>query len=189
MLYIFDLDGTLVAPFGLAPLPGVLQALLRLHDGGHAIAIATNQAGPAWRQATQEPRYPSPAELGLRFKEIAERLPILQRVPWFVALYDERLTLDKAAYDTIAASLKETAHPLEVIPSADPTWRKPSPGMLLAVCRSLDTPPSEACYIGDAETDRAAASAAGIPFVPASPFFASHAPPGRAADNIRQSTS
>jgi phosphoglycolate phosphatase len=39
--------------------------------------------------------------------------------------------------------------------------RKPSPNMLLAVCRHLNVAPSELLYVGDAHTDLLAARAAG----------------------------
>lgn len=49
--------------------------------------------------------------------------------------------------------------------------RKPRPGMLLKIMAQLRFRPQETVFVGDAETDRAAAEAAGIGFVWAGEFF------------------
>ncbi|MGC9467356.1 MAG: HAD-IIIA family hydrolase [Anaerolineae bacterium] len=171
LLYIFDVDGTLVENFGIRPLPDVQEVLTRLKDEGHHLAVATNQSGPAWGLETGDSKYPEAAALGRRFWEIARLLPLLQEVPWFVAVGDPRLSLDVEPYDQIVQDLAEGAGPLEIYVSADWDWRKPGPGMLLAACRYYRVPPAQAIFVGDFETDAEAADAAGMGFAFADDFF------------------
>ena len=171
MLYIFDLDSTLVKLYDVEPLPGVHAGLDLLRREGHALAIATNQAGPAWRMATGESKFPQAASLGRRFQEIAELIPRLVEVPWFASLYDERLSLDQHSYDTLVGDFKSAGGRLELHVSADPTWRKPRPGMLLAACRRYGLPVAQAVFVGDADTDAEAARAAGTAFLFEDEFF------------------
>jgi histidinol phosphatase-like enzyme len=171
MLYIFDLDATLVTKFGETPLPGVPEMLNRLSAQGAQIAVATNQAGPAWGKATGEPRYPQPSELGARFTRIAVRLPQLATAPWFVAVGDARLPLDDATYESLIHEMRMAAGALVCHISAALTWRKPEPGMLLAACDVHQTTPDQAIFVGDADTDHAAAVQAGMEFVFTERFF------------------
>ncbi|HVX40880.1 MAG TPA: HAD-IIIA family hydrolase [Gemmatimonadaceae bacterium] len=50
--------------------------------------------------------------------------------------------------------------------------RKPAPGMLRDILRARGTPAARALFVGDAETDRLAAEAAGVRFAWARAFFA-----------------
>lgn len=172
MLYIFDLDNTLVVTYETPPLPGVPERLQALVDAGHKLAVATNQAGLAWGVKTHKPKYPDPISLGQRFQEIATRLPTLARVPWFVAVGDTRLLLDEETYAVLARDLTKAAGPLTLYASGDPVWRKPAPGMLLAACAWYGLTPADAVFVGDVDTDAEAAAAAGTDFVLAAEFFA-----------------
>lgn len=171
MLYIFDLDSTLVEMYGTQPLPEVVGRLASLVDQGARLAVATNQAGPAWRQETYESKYPTAESLGKRFRQVAELIPVLARAPWFVAVGDTRLDLNASDYEAIVASLMAAAGALEIHVSAAPEWRKPEPGMLLAACERHGVSPSEAIFVGDAKTDAEAAHAAGMSYIPADRFF------------------
>lgn len=168
---IFDLDGTLVEAYGTSPLAHVEDTLHSLTAAGHRLAIATNQAGVAWRVRTNQAKYPRSADLGKRFDEIAARLTPLLQAPWFVAIYDERVRLTPEAYSDLADEMRAANTLLKLHVSAQPDWRKPQPGMLLAACEAWDIAPQEAVYVGDTETDAAAARAAGMPFVSAGRFF------------------
>jgi phosphoglycolate phosphatase-like HAD superfamily hydrolase len=171
MLYIFDLDGTLVESYGVRPLDGILAQLSRLHDEGHLLAVATNQAGPAWGLATGDPKYPTPESLGERFLEIAANLPHLTAAPWFVAVGDPRLSLRADAYARLVRVFKAAASPLDLHLSADPAWRKPEPQMLLAACAYYKLPPNQAVFVGDYETDAAAAAAASVAYLSIEEFL------------------
>ncbi|MGC9348736.1 MAG: HAD-IA family hydrolase [Anaerolineae bacterium] len=171
MLYIFDLDSTLVKLYDTEPLPGVHSGLDVLKREGHALAIATNQAGPAWRMETGDEKFPEATSLGRRFREIAGLIPLLEKVPWFVSLYDDRLSLDQRSYDTLVRDFEFSGGRLELHISADPSWRKPRPGMLLAACRRYGLSIAQAVFVGDAETDAEAALAAGMGFIFEDEFF------------------
>ena len=170
-LYIFDLDGTLVEKWGIAPLPGVLEKLTALEQAGSFIAVATNQAGIAWGAMTKQEKFPTPDSLGPRFDEIAQLLPPLQRARWFVSIHDTRVRLSEKRYTALAQALERASQMLELIVSAKPNWRKPQPGMLLAACESYTVKPDAAIFIGDMDSDREAAEAAGMDFVEAVDAF------------------
>jgi len=171
-LFIFDLDGTLVETYGSIPLPGVVDRLADLVAKGQSIAVATNQAGVAWRIWTRKPHYPTAASLGQRFGGIAAQVPALEQAPWYIAIYDERVKLDEAAYGELSRELSAAAPSLRLIPSAEPDWRKPAPGMLLAACTSAQIDPTAAVFVGDMETDADAATAAGVAYIHPTAFFA-----------------
>ena len=59
--------------------------------------------------------------------------------------------------------------------------KKPSPAMLVQLMSEFATDAADTVFVGDAETDRQAAEAAGVRFVWASEFFTTAAPlkPGR----------
>jgi D-glycero-D-manno-heptose 1,7-bisphosphate phosphatase len=52
-----------------------------------------------------------------------------------------------------------------------PGRKKPAPGMLVELMRELGFPPDETTFVGDAESDRLAALAAGVRFAWAKEFF------------------
>lgn len=171
MLYIFDLDGTLVETYGIRPLDGIPVRLAKLQAEGHVMAVATNQAGPAWGLATGDGKYPQPRELGERFREIAKVLPQLATIPWFVSVGDPRLSLDTSAYTQLIRAFQAAGEPLDLHLSADPRWRKPGPEMLRAACAYYELPPEQAVFVGDYETDAAAAAAAGVTYISIEQFL------------------
>jgi phosphoglycolate phosphatase-like HAD superfamily hydrolase len=176
MLYIFDLDGTLVESFGIRPLPGVQVRLTLLVQQGYPLAIATNQAGVAWRAQMKRLPYPLPTELGARFDEIAGLLPPLQEAVWFAAIHDDRVRLSDVDYAALVEAFLHANRTLKLFVSAQPDWRKPQPGMLLAACQHHGVPPGAAIYVGDMESDAEAATTAGMAFITAEAFFAAGTP-------------
>ncbi len=170
-LYIFDLDGTLVETYTSEPLPGTLERLEALRDAGFSLAVATNQAGLAWRQWTGKEKYPTVESLSLQFRETAEALPPLMDAVWFVAIHDTRVKLLPEEFEALAAAFNAGSHGLNVRASVDPTWRKPRPGMLEAACEYFGVAPEAALFVGDMETDAEAAEALGTAFAYADAFF------------------
>jgi FMN phosphatase YigB (HAD superfamily) len=171
MLHIFDLDRTLVVMYGIDPLPRVPDRLAALVAAGHRMAVATNQAGPAWGLETGDPKFPKPESLPERFRKVAARISELARVPWFVAVGDPRLSLTGEDYRTLVERVLLGAGALDLHISAAFGWRKPAPGMLLAACATFDVSPSQAIYVGDADSDAEAAERAGMAFAWADAFF------------------
>jgi HAD superfamily hydrolase (TIGR01662 family) len=171
MLFIFDLDGTLVESFGTQPLPGVSAHLERINNSGHNMAVATNQAGLTWRIWTRAPKFPDVQSMVQRLTQITQNLPMLQHVPWFMSLFDDRVSLSPEQYHHLVLNL-ETACPTLILQvRAIPEWRKPLPGMLLAAGQYFNLNLDALVFVGDHQTDAEAAEAAGIQFIWAEKFF------------------
>ena len=171
MLYIFDLDGTLVEKFGTQPLPNVRAHLERLETSGHKLAVASNQAGLAWRIMTKATKFPDVQSMARRFEQIARDLPPLKHVPWFVSVFDSRVKLHPRQYANLTMDLVKSCHTLTLRVVSDPQWRKPMPGMLLAAGRYYNLDPDAINFVGDYKTDAKAAAVAGIGFIWAEEFF------------------
>lgn len=171
MLYIFDLDGTLVKTYDTELLKNTVSTLEHLSSKGDKIAIATNQAGLAWRIATQDEKYPDVASLASRFCRIAQNLPVVQSIPWFVSLFDERVTLSDTQYENLVLEMRSASGELNLQVQATVGWRKPEPGMLLAAAEYYQIHPDASIFIGDYPSDADAAAAAGMNFRWADTFF------------------
>ncbi len=171
MLYIFDLDGTLVESWRTEPLSHVPERLDELAAEGHSFAVATNQAGVAWRLWTTDPKFPSASALIRNFTEIAAQLTPLLNAAWFVAVHDVRVKLSEEEYADLVNEMLELNEALDLHVKAEPAWRKPKSGMLLAVCETFDIAPEDTVFVGDMETDAEAAAAIGMPFRDADDFF------------------
>ncbi len=163
----FDFDGTLVASWTDEPLPGARERLAALPTGVKTF-IATNQAGPAFRAVTGDPRYPTVEDVARR---IAGGLAALDWRPDLLLIavwsgkagdaWDEAAT---HAQDTFATVWERVFSPLPVIVSAAVRWRKPNAGMLTDAPFFLRSSTADILYIGDMDTDEAAAHAAGCRF-------------------------
>lgn len=70
----------------------------------------------------------------------------------------------------VAFGLKDARLPRFKIDADDP-WRKPGPGMLRAALRDYDVSAEDALFVGDMDSDRGAAEAAGVPYMDAADFF------------------
>ena len=156
MLYIFDKDGTLIASLGKRPanspaeqhpLPGVVKKLAELRGAGHRLALASNQGGVAWGFLTLE-------KAAALMQDCAEKVGGLDAVRF-------------SPYDSKAAARRPNS------PYArEHESRKPRPGMLLEIMAELGAAPAETVMVGDQESDREAAEAAGVQFAWAETFFA-----------------
>lgn len=154
-LFIFDKDGTLCPGVpngrgGTRPpnklheqtyYPDVLDKITELKLAGHKVAVASNQGGVAF---------------GI-FSETEAR------------------ALVEAAARYIGAScwLCSPYHPKgKVAPyNRDDRMRKPGPGMLLEIMHTLDVEAADTVMVGDWDSDREAAAAAGCGFIEAWRFF------------------
>jgi len=156
MLYIFDKDGTLIASMGKRPantpaeqrpLPGVVIKLAELRTVGHRLALASNQGGVAWGFLTLE-------KTAALMQDCADKVGGLDAVRF-------------SPYDPKAAARRPNS------PYArEDQSRKPRPGMLLEIMAELGASPAETMMVGDQESDREAAEAAGVQFAWAEAFFA-----------------
>lgn len=169
MLYIFDFDGTLIRSFMreeagkhgtelkadvydvVEVLPGRAEALRRLLTvEGHALAAATNQGGVAFG-------YQTVGQVALKMERVVEALGLQPyEMPVYVCHHHPKATADPDHWRDPAGCQR----------------RKPAPGMLLEAMNDLGFSTRQTVYVGDMDTDKLAAGAAGIAYVDAEEFFA-----------------
>ena len=154
MLYLFDVDGTLRSPL-LMPaggvlarwdqriLPGRRERLTELRRAGHRLGAASNQGLVAFGLVSQSRAEGAVAELNVRLGGALEWIRICPH------------------------------HPQGLVPRfrVRCRCRKPGPGMLEEALQRFSLSAAEAIYVGDRETDRLAAAAAGYSFQWAAAFF------------------
>lgn len=181
MLFLFDIDGTLVRSFirdtpgGDRPeydmvevLPGRREKLDALRAEGHDIALVTNQAGVAMG-------YQDPPQV---CRKIAKVIAELGLAPAAIA-HGLREHRDLAGLP-IEATTRPAAYVSFEHPNArleryrrDWHWRKPGPGMLLCAMVDHGYARTDTMFVGDMDSDRAAAEAAGVQYEDATSFFGS----------------
>jgi phosphoglycolate phosphatase-like HAD superfamily hydrolase len=163
---IFDLDA-LVHKGSATPLPGVPERLAALRTQGIPFAIAANPTGLIERTAEQAPdSVTAPARMAANMKEIIQDLG-LQQAPWFVSIGDPdtQKTMSSVRYQSMIEQIKQewgTRFPHGELFASHVSG--PAPAMLLAIAHSLQVEPADCLYVGDEETDRQAAEAAGMLF-------------------------
>lgn len=155
MLYIFDLDNTLIEgyidpkqPFArVAPLPRRIEVLTNLRQQGHIIAIATNQGGVAFGYNTE-------ADVQAKLSRALAALGLAPDT--FVAVcYSDRRSRNPAYNQP-----------------ADCARRKPSGAMLReAIVAAPEASARGVLYVGDRPEDEQAAQNAGVPFQWEHEFF------------------
>lgn len=153
-LYIFDIDGTLLEgvqdgdrtrpPNRLDEQrfkPGVVARCHYLLSQRHMLAVCTNQGGVAFGFMT-------PTTVHLMVQAVADAIGA---TVWAVCV----------------------VHPKGRVPEAtrESSYRKPSPGMLQYLMDASGVLPEDTVFIGDMDTDREAAEAAGVRFEWAHEFF------------------
>lgn len=148
-IVFLDRDGTLIEhgpgvaahrPEDVRLLPGVVDGLKMLVNGGRTLVIATNQPGPAKGQYSVQ--------------DVEET--------------NNALVCMLAQYGIPIACVEVCLHHPVGGPGGDPELigpcdcRKPAPGMLLRAMRALGGSPESSYMIGDSTADIGAAKAAGI---------------------------
>jgi histidinol-phosphate phosphatase family protein len=127
-------EGDLGDPRAVILMPGVADALRRLHDRGWPLIVITNQGGVA------RGRYDEDAVRAVhaRAEELLGGVPMLDWLwcPW---------------------------HPEGTVPeyTGEHPWRKPAPGMLIEAAARHDLDLGRSWMIGDQDRDIAAGRAAG----------------------------
>lgn len=159
LLYIFDLDGTLVLPHSgdrfardehdWELLPGRLDRLWRLRHEGHVLTLASNQGGVSFGYLTAE-------QAGRYVERVARRVGAVHTQ---VCFHHPEGTVERYRLDC--------------------PYRKPQPGMLLALLHQADARPEEAVHVGDLYSDKQAAEAANVAFMWAYDFFAANGTNGQ----------
>lgn len=155
MLFIFDKDGTIIASYDNRPantieeqklLPGVIEKCSQLRADGHTLAIASNQGGVAWGFITE-----------------VEAEALVAHAAGLIGASAWRVCPHKPRNVPVGGTLAEYA--IECL------CRKPKPGMLISLMEQFQVGPDDTIYIGDQESDRQAAEAAGVRFIEAGDFF------------------
>jgi histidinol-phosphate phosphatase family protein len=151
-LLILDRDGTLNRSLGHRPpnrpeevdlLPGVAAQLHRYAALGWRIVIITNQGGVAFGYQTE-------AQAHATHQAVLDALP---------AVVD-------ASY--LCPHHPEGTNPRYAIPCPN---RKPAPGAINDALSQFQAQPQDCLFVGDQDSDRLAAQAAGVPFAWAWEFF------------------
>jgi D-glycero-D-manno-heptose 1,7-bisphosphate phosphatase len=156
MLYLFDLDDTLITGYmnspsrnfwGWAPLRQRRERLAELCAEGHEVGIVTNQAGVAFGHVTEA--------------DVSEKLTAV-----LVALDLPLSTPVRVCYAHPTAIVLRYREPVQV------ARRKPSGAMIREVMRLLPEQAAQGVvYVGDRPEDEAAAADAGVAFAWAREFF------------------
>jgi histidinol phosphatase-like enzyme len=183
MLFLFDIDGTLVrsflreggkvADFDLVEvLPRRAEVIAELYkDNRTCIALVTNQGGVALGYQT---KYQVAQKITRLLGDVGiSRGPIRTRPG--AAIDEHGMALPShvpasmpAAY--VSFGLEHATEPeYTVLP--DDTWRKPGPGMLIVAMLDWQHLRRETVFVGDMDSDRAAAIAADVSYVDAEEFF------------------
>lgn len=152
-LYIFDKDGTLVTKKGggeppipnhvdeQVPLPGVVEKCQELRRAGHTLAIASNQGGVAFG-------YLNEIEAG---QLMQHAMRTIGAESWCMCVHHPKGTIEEYATEC--------------------PYRKPAPGMITLLMQRFNFDAANTIYVGDMESDRQAAEAAGVRFIHADEFF------------------
>ncbi len=151
-LLFFDRDGTLNrAPDDRPPnrvdevtlLPNAGEKLHHYASLGWRLVVVTNQGGVALGHMTE-------GQAHAVHRAVLDALPV-----------------------HVDASYLCPHHPRGTIPryARDCPRRKPAPGAILDALRQYQAQPEDCLFVGDQETDRQAAEAAGVPFAWAGAFF------------------
>lgn len=156
MLYLFDLDGTLISGYMDNPdrdyhtwqvLPGRSEKLIQLAVAGHDIAIVTNQGGVAFGFIDEQTAW-------MKIYEAARRCGLPpDTIRTYACFHDPR---GKPPYN----DPKESAR------------RKPSGRMIQEAMYDANIfNPAEVLFVGDRPEDESAAKDARVPFQWADLFF------------------
>jgi len=162
LLLFMDRDGTLNRSLGHRPpndpreveiLPGVARRLHRAASLGWRLVVVTNQGGVAFGYQTHRQAW-------LTLQAVLDALPVT-----FDAVY-------------LCPHHPHGTDPRYAVACPN---RKPEPGFLLDALARYGARPEECLIVGDMDTDRLAAEAAGVPFRWAQDYFGGIAPAPQAS--------
>lgn len=174
MLYLFDIDGTLIESFmndltipydDVVLMPGRAERLAGLRDDGHQLALVTNQGGVAFGYQTEE-------QVVLKLCRVLDALDFPADGalrPLCTGWRDDIVLNPSQCYVSLG---HPNAKHLAYRTSPEDTWRKPGRGM---ICRAMDDYgafPYQTIYVGDMASDATAAAAALVAYAHADEFFA-----------------
>jgi HAD superfamily hydrolase (TIGR01662 family) len=176
MLYLFDLDGTIIRSFlregaprtpaeyaKVELLPRRLDRLRGL-EVAHTIAFVTNQGGVAFGYQTVQ--------------EVISKVVTINNTALgdgHVRLMGRLLTCSSPERERIAPALFYIAytHPKATIEryKTDDDWRKPGAGMIRRAIDDYRSTTPDTLFVGDMDSDRECAANAGVSYEDAEDFF------------------
>ncbi len=181
-LLIFDIDGTLVERDSTDLMPGRKAFFQSLIGQNIYLALATNQGGPACRDAGWEwsDKYPSLIQVEERINAIRQTLfEITEGIR--PEVYMALVFVDKGGNVHIPKSMDPAnmaydgpdLATFELDLRINLSWRKPEPGMIIQAMNDLKTTAEYTRVIGNGDEDRDACAKAGCNFSWAKDFFIS----------------
>jgi phosphoglycolate phosphatase-like HAD superfamily hydrolase len=181
MIYGFDFDGTLVTSWTATPLPNARERLAALPHGARTF-VATNQGGPAFRAVLGDAKYPTVADVVARLRDGFRALGWRPDLLLVCCCAGRRTSarywrVEAAAAADFDAQLKDALPGVRCLTYMNSSYRKPKPGMLHAARgEGLAHSRDSMVYIGDMESDQAAAEAAGAQYVDVQAWLSGQAP-------------
>jgi len=176
-LILFDIDGTVVEAWTDKILPGVSEFFSR--PNLPKIAWVTNQCGVGLRHWMEKEGFGEPEKFPTE-EQVIERIEtILYKLGLTRLDGDRDTTYISFAYQTKEGKWGPQKRQTnvfapdrgEVFTEWRKDWRKPAPGMLLQAMTEAGVAPDDTLFVGDMESDRLAAEAAGVRFMWARDFF------------------
>lgn len=174
MLYLFDLDGTLISSYMDAAdrnyhtwkvLPGRIEVIDPLISLGHAIGIVSNQAGVAWGHVTE-------SDVRAKLHQVARALDFNG-----VTIHDGRAGHRTGAGELPVWVCYDDRRGKDARYRHGAGRRKPSGAMIREAMHEWAAQAAQGVlYVGDRPEDEAAAKDAGVSFQWTRVFFTAGAP-------------
>jgi histidinol phosphatase-like enzyme len=183
MLYLFDIDGTLIRSFmreGAPPadfdlievLPGRAEAIAQLYaEKSTCIALVTNQGGVALGYQTKY-------QVAKKITAVLAAVGISHgpiRVRPGAVIDETGLEVPTHRQPFMPSAYVSFGLPQATVPEYrvldDDDWRKPCPGMLVAAMRDWQHARGDTVFVGDMDSDQQAAAAADVAYIDAESFF------------------
>lgn len=175
MLYLFDLDGTVIRSFlregaprtpenyaEVELLPGRREKLSGLREAGHSVAFVTNQGGVAMGYQRRE--------------EVVAKLAAVFRALGCLSVVGADMVRSSPGDGPPAVFYVAYGHAKATVvewrTGEGDGWRKPGGWMISQALLDYNVPASHVLFVGDMDSDREAAEAAGVRYSDAVEFFA-----------------
>lgn len=166
MLYLFDLDGTLIDQSTCVLLKGVHEWLEK--NKLASMAVCSNQGGLGLRHWMEVGGFGNPISYPNHAK-------IAQKFEWFFQQLPREVNMGVYMCYAYQSPKSKAWSPIPEGEENNPfwraDWRKPAPGMLLRALQDFECKPEEAIFVGNAPEDMQAALAANISYMDADQFF------------------
>lgn len=168
-VWLFDVDRTLTFGIGDAQLAKTAVVWLQKHKP-QRVALCSNQGGVGLRYWMESGGFGDPAKYPTE-TAVRERMAKLAGQIQQITGGEARVYL-AFSYLSQKGNWSPVPEGQEDNPEWSQEWRKPNPGMLLQAAKDFGVDTSECTFVGDMDTDKAAAEAAGMAFEDADTLMA-----------------